>query len=441
MRTSEKRGRRVIIAVTAAAVILYVTLFITVSMCGKGKDKDGGGASGDTGAPVSSADARTAEQKAEYNWILEPSVEADDIDVIFYDRPAPLENEFYREDLNSVSDHLYGDISLIRRDGAYGLINIGGGMIADAKMREVFLGYGKRIIMVAESTGEYDRILTPLNEVVRIGDDQVNEIFGSETGPTPVWVEDHGLFTFWSPDVNNKCGPEEIAEMNDFAACYESSGALYYNEDGFSFINLSDGRQSILLRKGEPISRELYDDAGAFACGVIPVCRDGKWGYVDSQGSTVLPFEFDGIAHSSGRVDSERANNASDNYIAVSKDGMFALYDVGGHIVIDYGEFEVIRPVYEGMCWVRRNGLWGVLALREDARPYDTEQPETVVSENGVPAAVHYDMVMRVGPGDGCKVCALIHEGESVVLCGITGEWSYIRCGGMYGWVRTAELE
>ena len=34
-------------------------------------------------------------------------------------------------------------------------------------------------------------------------------------------------------------------------------------------------------------------------------------------------------------------------------------------VVISAGVFEEIRPVHDGKCWVKKDGKWGVIRLKE----------------------------------------------------------------------------
>ena len=65
------------------------------------------------------------------------------------------------------------------------------------------------------------------------------------------------------------------------------------NEDGamqFGFIDKT-GKEVIALQ---------YEDARDFSNGVAPVKKDGKWGYINTAGETVLPFAYDETCGSDG---------------------------------------------------------------------------------------------------------------------------------------------
>ena len=55
---------------------------------------------------------------------------------------------------------------------------------------------------------------------------------------------------------------------------------------------------------------------------------------------------------------------ASD-YIPVKIDGKCGYYDTSGNEVIPCGTFEDVRPVHNHLAWVKKDGKWGVIELKE----------------------------------------------------------------------------
>ena len=40
--------------------------------------------------------------------------------------------------------------------------------------------------------------------------------------------------------------------------------------------------------------------------------------------------------------------------------------DINGDDIIENGIFEEVRPVYNGMAWVKQDGKWGVIKLKNN---------------------------------------------------------------------------
>jgi len=99
--------------------------------------------------------------------------------------------------------------------------------------------------------------------------------------------------------------------------------------------------------------------------GIGALCKDGKWGYFNSKGEQILPFEFsaadylpEGYYIPQGDVDFPYSS--SYGYIALCKDGMWGYADLEGNMVTDF-EFEEARPVYTDKAWVKIDGAWSVI--------------------------------------------------------------------------------
>ena len=51
-------------------------------------------------------------------------------------------------------------------------------------------------------------------------------------------------------------------------------------------------------------------------------------------------------------------------YIAAKKDGKCGYIDMNGETVIDFGILEDIRPVKDGKAWIKYRGKWGVISFK-----------------------------------------------------------------------------
>ena len=102
----------------------------------------------------------------------------------------------------------------------------------------------------------------------------------------------------------------------------------------------------------------------------MAVCQNDKWGYINKNGEIVIPIEYDASwkeyvpyeNHKSMEMQ-EFCYAASDGYVVLCKDNKFELRDINGKEVIRPGIFEEIRPVYNGKCWVKKDGKWGVIEI------------------------------------------------------------------------------
>ena len=121
----------------------------------------------------------------------------------------------------------------------------------------------------------------------------------------------------------------------------------------------------------------VYDELGACVNGFMAE-KDGKWGYINDKGETVIPFEYepswgkgffyDRYGTADLEVPDEKAfcYAASGGFVPLLKDGQWKLVNMQGETAIPYGVFETIRPVYDGKCWVKKDGKWGVIRVAEE---------------------------------------------------------------------------
>lgn len=128
----------------------------------------------------------------------------------------------------------------------------------------------------------------------------------------------------------------------------------------------------VLVTNKKRVNDELYTDGGNFADGVIPMKKDGKWGYLDANGNTVIPFEYDATTKADYRsivgYERELPYDASNGYISLCRNGQYSLVDTSGNVVIPEGEFEKILPVYlkngRKLSWVKYGNNWGIIEIK-----------------------------------------------------------------------------
>jgi hypothetical protein len=61
----------------------------------------------------------------------------------------------------------------------------------------------------------------------------------------------------------------------------------------------------------------------------------------------------------------EYCYGASDGYVALRRGEEWELRNTRGEEVIRKGYFEEIRPVYDGKCWVKKDGKWGAIQITQ----------------------------------------------------------------------------
>ena len=118
----------------------------------------------------------------------------------------------------------------------------------------------------------------------------------------------------------------------------------------FPLLVKEGGRFGHIDANGTPISAERWNDAGMFYNDLAFVARDGKCGYIGTNGAVAIPLMFD-----------ECRNFWSADAAIVRRGTVFALIDRSGKILAD-GIDEVAVPAEDANpIAVRIGGKWGLL--------------------------------------------------------------------------------
>lgn len=387
-----------------------------------------------TASPEVAAPTPAPTPQATVQWVLEPTIEADTIDVL------PLQRGSANlQDYNAFSMHKDDGLCLIVQGGRQGLIDYNGNLVVPAQYDKVEMGMDGRYIL-SNGGGEYNG-----GASWTLQNDQLVSMSGMSMVETVGTAPNRVLY--WVPERDSlyiSGGVDTWLEATYSAATPCAGWVVTQIEDecatGWDGYVVTDGTR--------PVSDTRYEAAGAFSSGLIPVCQGGKWGYLNAQGTTVLPFEFD-ACWANGSADGALPYAATEGCVVVCRDGQYALYDVTGNCLIDFGQYEALRPVHDGKLWAQQNGKWGVLALSAPpAVPDNARFPAAGVAvapdttDSGV-AYVTADsgLVLRAGPGAEYDRLGLVPYGcrlwVSGASAGVPG-WVYVDQG---GWVSTEYLQ
>ena len=117
-----------------------------------------------------------------------------------------------------------------------------------------------------------------------------------------------------------------------------------------------NGSYRIINRKGETIGDLTFDDAKAFPeDGYAAVCKDGKWGFVNSDGELAIDYLFDDV------------RNMTNGFAAVCQDGLWGYIDSSGNLVIDHIFIEATDISEQGTAAVKQEDdgeqVWKLIQL------------------------------------------------------------------------------
>lgn len=304
-----------------------------------------------------------------YEWAVEPTIDADDI---YYLADYPD----YGAPLNNVCKQADNSRAVIQREDQYGIINLNGELLADVEYKSIY-NFGENYMM-RKTIPEYEEEFGCEWEVYWLNKDGTvqPDVGNGEVSLTYYYYHEGKVHTAGYIDENST---ETMPVQKSEETADEDSSAE-------SFLDNLNGKYAI-EDEGKLVTDFIYDECGSESEGLLAVCQDGKWGYVDKQGNIVIPIEYDASWDKYPVLDSNYSRStecvkdycyaASDGYVVLKKDSEWELRDTEGQLVIEPGFFEEMRPVFDKKCWVKKDGKWGVIELITP-EPEDSEEDKDV---------------------------------------------------------------
>lgn len=324
----------------------------------------------------------------DYRWVVEPTIDADDI---YYVADYNSYGEYWGdESINNNYKQMMSEYAVIKNGNTLGLIDYNGIMKGDMDYKKIFSFEGT--YNMERITPQWSNEFGMEWDYYLLVDDEIVAELGIGDMATPAFYYCGGLHEIHENEewINNPSDPQNAIPVKKSDVIYVEDGN-YRNYEWWG--NLS-GKYGIYFQ-GEMKTDFMYEQCGSESDGLLAVCKDGKWGYVNSEGTEIIPIEYDaswtqfkGEQNFMYKGIEEYCYSASDGYVVLCKNGMWELRDVTGKLAIPTGEFEEICPVYEGKCWVKQDGKWGVIRLSDSYLATEEEITEKAVTENTVEQSV-----------------------------------------------------
>ena len=385
------------------------------------------------GDATGTTDTNDAQQPAQTgaHWVVEPTIQADNIDLPRLERGNGI-------DLDYNAYYMFPDdgLSIIQQGTSYGLIDYDGNIVVPVEYMDISMGYDSRYAMTKDNVN-YDT-LNADGSVSSLGETAYVDVLGTAPNRMVYWVAP------WNA-LYLSGGGDAIAEMP--YACNVPCAALVVS--AMDEYDCPASTMGMTLTDGtSPLNADTYDLAGAYSCGLIPVCRGGQWGYLDGKGNVVI--DFMGVANwdyaNRNQVSGqELVYPASYGCVVVTgSDGTDALFAADGTQILPFGSYEDLRPVHGDKLWARQDGKWGVLQLdapRGDSQTgYATlatgvQVAPDVMTSRSVVSDANDGLVLRAGPGTDYDRLGSVPLGTAMQVLGSSSSvpgWVYVDQG---GWV------
>lgn len=314
-----------------------------------------------------------SEQKQAYRWLIEPTINADNI--ISFDGS--------QVDPNNEKNTAYANYSVIRQNGKYGIIDYSGNMVVPAEYDDYYTCWCGEVTLfniINEKNDEYEYCsIDSSNQVVYYAAEH------HDSSPKYYWNSNEEKI--YVKDADEEQG-EEYTGKKAVVVC---EADVKKSDNGFYDISPVSEPLYGLAKKDKLILDMQYTDFYAPAykgAGLTCIAfenDEGKWGYVGSDGKTIIDFKCDGdmSAYCGKVIDDEMAVHPylfTYDYLPVSIDSSYGYYDIDGNCIVKPGEFDQARPAHNGKAWVMKSGKWGVIAFGDAPVEEDSSEEETTTT-------------------------------------------------------------
>lgn len=319
------------------------------------------------------------------DWIIPPSIKADDILPLISAAHYPLTQW---ESVMNNPDY-YFNVSKFVQNGRAGLIDSNGQVKLLPEYDDLYF-YGVTESIIVENLRSENWLWNQLNADYSIGqpeggvgggwafafnyfDNRLYAVYGdgmtSIVGPlTPDGVVAVG--TSFNHNVNllpidsygipeggvwwfnpTACGTSFDSGAGAWNSDYQHSDGVWRGDVKFSY-----GKYGLIGPEGVVVDFDL-DGAYSQTDGLFPVIKYGKVYYVTEGGRAISERGYD----------ADNVFNFSEGLAAVGKNGLSGYISKTGEELISC-QYEATRPIYDNKGWVKVNGEWGLADLSKYAR-------------------------------------------------------------------------
>jgi hypothetical protein len=171
--------------------------------------------------------------------------------------------------------------------------------------------------------------------------------------------------------ILNATIPQEERVLQNINSQYEYIGT----EDEFGFSDVrKNGKWGFLSSDGKVVVPTIYDSVGSFREGLADVSKNGKSGFVDTTGKVVIDLVYDsvygfksgiakvanlnlyGLINKSGKlilpIEYDNIAHVSGEMIAICKNDLWGFADLTGKVVIRPQYKEIIKHFSKGFAAV-----------------------------------------------------------------------------------------
>lgn len=321
-------------------------------------------------AVVTSQTDDSVETIINYSWSLEPSITADNI-IVF---------DGSQVDPDNLDTEMYKTTAIICKNGLYGFIDYSGNILVTPSYKYYYICSCGQIVLYNTDSETGEREYCTLSD----GGSVLNYITEHESAKVIYYYDESSGSIYYSREADDWA----VYKYEEKRTVVAVKASVSENYGGCSVNEVSEDKYGLVNSDGVILDFE-YDDYYAPAymgAGITAFAlkKDDCWGYVNSDGETILDFMCDGLfsAYNGEKSDSNETSHPylfSENYVAVSVNYSFGYYDKNGNCLVSTSEFDQARPVHKSKAWVSTDGSWGVISFGDEDE-YDDEVTTTTTT-------------------------------------------------------------
>jgi len=165
----------------------------------------------------------------------------------------------------------------------------------------------------------------------------------------------HGSHTLGT--ITNKTA--DVIPIQKISGYSSSSGDML----AYSVTKASEKYALFNLKTEQLITDFIFDDCGynGFIEGVLPVQKDGKWGYINEDGKMLTDFIYDTSYET--QWGNKHMYSALNNYSIVRQGDLWGLIDNQGNEILEVKYEGVSQVNKDGYIWLKSNNKWSLCQI------------------------------------------------------------------------------
>jgi len=232
-------------------------------------------------------------------------------------------------------------IATVKNRGEWGFIDRHGKLLIDYQYAEA-TPFQNGYSIVRRLMSKTEGIINTKGEYVVSGKKYLNVRFPGD-GLVAARVQGGGKWGF--VDMNGRTAVE-----------HQYQKVTQFNE-GYALVSADGSKFGVIDKRGNEVAPAMFDNAKieGYNNGLAAVVYEGKWGFVNTKGEIVIPFEY------------EEVTSFSEGKAAVLMDGYWGYVDASG-------EFTVLPEFERAGAFYKMNGRPIALAKEGDMPPIEVRR-------------------------------------------------------------------